>query len=118
MHDKTLTIDNVARYYYRSGMIQGFASKDLERLWNRERLKHLPPDIQRAALRKLLMLDAAADLQDLRVPPGNRLERLMGSRAGQYSIRINDQWRICFRWQDGNAYDVEITDYHSTFQKT
>ena len=69
--------------------------------------------MQRIALRKLLMLDAAQSLQDLRVPPGNRLEKLAGERKGQYSIRINDQWRICFRWQEGNAHDVESTDYHS-----
>ena len=68
--------------------------------------------MQRVALRKLRMLDAAEKLDDLRVPPGNRLERLRGDRSGQHSIRINDQWRICFRWQAGDAYDVEIVDYH------
>jgi proteic killer suppression protein len=71
-----------------------------------------PPEIQRAALRKLLILDAAATLGDLRVPPGNRLERLAGDRKGLYSIRINDRWRACFRWRDGDAHDVEIVDYH------
>ncbi|HEU5298760.1 MAG TPA: type II toxin-antitoxin system RelE/ParE family toxin, partial [bacterium] len=71
------------------------------------------PDVQRTARRKLAMIDAAETLQDLRVPPGNRLEKLTGDREGQYSIRINDQWRICFRWEGNNAYDVEITDYHS-----
>ena len=75
-------------------------------------MRRLPPDIQRVALRKLRQLDAAVDLADLRVPPGNRLERLVGSRAGQYSIRINDQWRICFRWHPGDAFEVEIADYH------
>ena len=70
------------------------------------------PEVQRVALRKLRMLDAAAELGDLRVPPGNRLEKLAGNRAGQHSIRINDQWRICFRWRDGDAYEVEIADYH------
>jgi len=69
-------------------------------------------EIQRVALRKLVMLHAAESLQDLRAPPGNRLERLSGDREGQYSIRINDQWRVCFRWAEGDAYDVEITDYH------
>lgn len=68
--------------------------------------------MQRTALRKLLMIDAAVDLQDLRIPPANRLEKLKGLRAHQYSIRINDQWRVCFSWKDGHAYDVEITDYH------
>lgn len=69
-------------------------------------------DLQRVGLRKLRMLDAAVGLDDLRVPPGNRLERLKGDRGGQHSIRINGQWRICFRWQQGDAYDVEIVDYH------
>jgi proteic killer suppression protein len=68
--------------------------------------------LQRAALRKLLLLDAAESLDDLRVPPGNRLEKLAGDREGQYGIRINDQWRLCFRWEEGNALDVEIVDYH------
>lgn len=68
--------------------------------------------LQRAALRKLLILDAAENLDDLRVPPGNRLEKLSGDRVGEYSIRINDQWRICFAWRDGDAYEVEIADYH------
>src|SRR5438309_10276019 len=79
----------------------------------RERSRKLSPDVQRIALRKLAMLDAAQAIQDLRVPPGNRLEKLSRDREGQYSIRINDQWRVCFRWEEGNAYDVEITDYHS-----
>ena len=68
--------------------------------------------MQRGALRRLMLLDAAERLEDLRIPPGNRLEKLFGKRQGQYSIRINDQWRICFRWQQGDAYDVEIVDYH------
>jgi proteic killer suppression protein len=72
----------------------------------------LPPDVQRIAQRKLVMLDAADSLQDLRVPPGNRLERLSGDREGQHSIRVNDQWRICFRWEEGHADDVEVADYH------
>ncbi|MDE2663092.1 MAG: type II toxin-antitoxin system RelE/ParE family toxin [Gemmatimonadota bacterium] len=72
----------------------------------------MAPDVQRSALRKLRMLDAAVDLADLRVPPGNRLKKLKGDRADQYSIRINKQWRICFLWRSGNAYDVEIVDYH------
>jgi proteic killer suppression protein len=93
-------------------MIRTFRDRETARLLRRERVKKLPLAVQRAALRRLLLLDAAESLHDLRVPPGNRLERLRGDRAGQYSIRINDQWRVCFRWEEGDAYDVEITDYH------
>lgn len=75
-------------------------------------MKRLPPDLQRTALRKLRLIDAAENINDLRVPPGNRLERLKGERAGQYGIRINDQWRVCFRWHANSAHDVEIVDYH------
>ena len=93
-------------------MIQTFADKDTEGLFQRQRVKRIPPSVQRRALRKLLILDAAEALDDLRVPPGNRLEKLSGDRDGQYSIRINDQWRICFRWENTDARDVEIADYH------
>ena len=93
-------------------MIQSFADKNTESLFRRERVKQFARELQRAALRKLVMLDAANSLEDLRVPPANRLEKLVGDRKGQYSIRINDQWRICFRWSDGDANDVEVTDYH------
>jgi toxin HigB-1 len=93
-------------------MIRSFRDRDTERLFARERPRRLPAAILRAALRKLAMLDAAADLADLRVPPGNRLEKLAGDRRGQYSIRINDQWRVCFTWSQGDAYEVEVTDYH------
>ena len=93
-------------------MIRSFRDAETEKVFRRERSKRLPPDVQRRAHRKLLLLDAAESVGDLRVPPGNRLERLSGERAGQYSIRVNDQWRICFRWERGEAYDVEITDYH------
>ncbi len=93
-------------------MIRTFRHKEAEWLFRREPVKKFPPPVQRVALRKLLLLDAGESLDDLRVPPGNRLEKLHGNRAGQYSIRINDQWRICFRWNSGDAYDVEITDYH------
>ena len=93
-------------------MIRSFRDRDTERVFRRERTRRLAPDVQRIAQRKLAMLEAAESLQDLRVPPGNRLERLFGDRDGQQSIRINDQWRICFRWRDGDAHDVEITDYH------
>lgn len=93
-------------------MIRSFQSKETEKVFRREFSKRLPPDIQSAALRKLWMLDAATGLDDLRSPPSNRLEMLRGDRQGQYSVRINNQWRICFQWQDGHAYDVEIVDYH------
>jgi proteic killer suppression protein len=93
-------------------MIKSFRDRDTERLFQRQRVRRLPSDLQRTALRKLRLLDAAENINDLRVPPGNRLERLKAERAGQYSIRINDQWRICFRWHASNAHDVEIVDYH------
>ena len=93
-------------------MIRSFRSKETERVFNRIRSSKLPGDIQQVALRKLRMLNRSRSLADLRVPPANRLERLKGNREGQYSIRINDQWRICFRWVDGDAFDVEIVDYH------
>jgi proteic killer suppression protein len=93
-------------------MIRSFRDKETERVFRRERSRKLSPDVQRVALRKLLLLDAAVSVQDLRVPPGNRLEKLTGNRVGQHSIRVNDQWRVCFRWLEGDAHDVEITDYH------
>ena len=92
-------------------MIRSFRDQETQRLFQRERRTKFARPLQRVALRKLLLVDAAESLNDLRVPPGNRLEKLSGNRAGQYSIRINDQWRICFRWSDG-AEDVEIVDYH------
>lgn len=93
-------------------MIKSFGDRDSERLFRREPVKKLGAAVERPALRKLRILDAASALGDLRVPPGNRLEKLKGDREGQHSIRINDQWRICFRWRSGDAYDVEIVDYH------
>jgi toxin HigB-1 len=93
-------------------VIRSFGDRDTERLFRRERVRRFPANLLRIMLRKLVVLDAAEGLTDLRVPPGNRLEKLRGERAGQYSIRINEQWRICFRWSDGNAHDVEIVDYH------
>ena len=93
-------------------MIQDFRDRETEKVFRREGTRRLPRDIQRMAQRKLAILDAAESLQDLRVPPGNRLEKLSGERNGQHSIRINDQWRVCFRWRELNAYDVEIADYH------
>ena len=91
-------------------MIRSFRDRDTEQVFNDRQVRRWLT-IERAARRKLMLLDAAVRLDDLRVPPGNRLETLRGNRAGQHSIRINDQWRICFRW-DGDAYDVEIVDYH------
>ena len=93
-------------------MIRSFRTRDAEVLFRRETVRRLPLDLQRAALRKLLMLNRAQTLQDLRVPPGNHLEALHGGRLGQHSIRINEQWRICFRWAEGDAHDVEFVDYH------
>ena len=93
-------------------MIRSFRDRDTERLFQRRPVRKLGSDIQKVALRRLRMLDAATVLDDLRLPPGNRLEKLKGDRAGQHSIRINQQWRICFRWRSGDAYDVEIVDYH------
>ena len=93
-------------------MIKSFRDRDTERLFQRRPVRKLGSDIQKVALRKLRMLDAATVLDDLRLPPGNRLEKLKGDRAGQHSTRINQQWRICFRWRSGDAYDVEIVDYH------
>jgi len=93
-------------------MIQGFRDRDAERIWRGEGVRRFAPELQQIARRKLRMLNSARILDDLRVPPRNRLEVLRGNRAGQHSIRINDQWRICFVWRDGNALDVEIVDYH------
>lgn len=92
--------------------IKSFACPDTEKVFYRERVKSLGPMVQKSALKKLVMLHAAVLLADLRVPPGNRPEALTGDREGQHSIRINDQWRLCFRWEGGSAYGVEIVDYH------
>ena len=93
-------------------MIKSFRDKETEKLFSRQFSRRVPPNLHRIAWRKLAILDAAERLEDLQVPPGNRLEKLKGEREGQYSIRINDQWRICFRWSEGDAYEVEIGDYH------
>jgi len=93
-------------------VLRSFGDKETERVWQRQRVRKLDGDVQRAALRKLLILDAAETLDDLRVPPGNRLEKLKGNRSGSYSVRINQQWRICFSWTDAGPEDVEIVDYH------
>jgi proteic killer suppression protein len=105
-----LTLYDAARY--NGEVIKSFRDNETERIWLGELSKRLPADIQPAARRKLRMLNNAQDLTDLRVPPANRLERLKGKRHGQYSIRINEQWRVCFAWSRGDAYDVEIVDYH------
>ncbi|HMK77243.1 MAG TPA: type II toxin-antitoxin system RelE/ParE family toxin [Thermodesulfobacteriota bacterium] len=93
-------------------MTKSFRCKESEKLFLRQRSLRFPPGVHRVALRKLLLLDAAEKLEDLRIPPGNRLEKLAGNRQGQHSIRINDQWRICYRWSAGDAYEVEIVGYH------
>ena len=93
-------------------MIRTFADKEAEKIWHGTLSRKLPANIQQVARRKLRMLNNAATLDDLRVPPANRLEALKGNRKGQHSIRINNQWRICFQWKEGDALDVEIVDYH------
>ena len=93
-------------------MLKSFRDQETERLFLRHFSRRLSPGLHRVAWRKLAMLDAAERLEDLMIPPGNRLEKLSGDRKGQYSIRINDQWRVCFQWTKGDAYEVEITDYH------
>ena len=106
----TLAVNNASRYTL--GVLRSFRDKETERVWQRQRTRRLNADVQRAALRKLVILDAADALDDLGVPPGNRLEKLRGNRAGLYSIRINEQWRICFRWTEAGPEDVEIVDHH------
>jgi proteic killer suppression protein len=93
-------------------VIRSFADKETALVWNRTYVRKFGSDLQRIANRKLLILDAAENIKDLRIPPGNRLEQLHGNRQGQHSIRINDQWRICFTWTSAGPADVEITDYH------
>ena len=93
-------------------MIRSFGDKDADRIWQGRYVKGVDRTVQRATLRKLEMIHAAKDVEDLRIPPGNRLERLAGDRRGQHSIRVNTQWRICFVWRDGGAEDVELVDYH------
>ena len=93
-------------------MIRSFRSKDTEGLWNRRRIKRLGPELSRLAYNKLVLINAAESINDLRVPPGNSLEKLGGDRAGQYSVRVNNQWRICFTWSTNGASNVELVDYH------
>jgi toxin HigB-1 len=106
----TPCVNNVTRYHW--DMLRSFRDKETEAIWHRQRSRRMDGPVQRAAWRKLAMLDAAETLADLLVPPGNRLEKLAGDRAGQYSIRINQQWRICFIWSEAGPEDVEIVDYH------
>ena len=107
-----VTLDSNNDICYYSIVIHSFDCKETERLFNREFSRKIPEGLHRNALRKLWMLDAAIELSTLRVPPGNRLETLHGKRSGQHSIRINDQWRVVFRWENGGAEDVQILDYH------
>jgi len=93
-------------------MIKSFSDKETGKIYQRNYSKEIPEDIQRRAYRKLLQIDLMSELEELRSPPGNRLEKLKGDREGQHSIRVNQKWRICFEWKGGDAYDVEITDYH------
>ncbi len=93
-------------------MIKSFNDKETEKVYGREVSRKLPEGMQQAALRKLRMINNAKNLNDLRIPPANNLEKLKGDREGQHSVIINDQWRVCFKWKDGDAHEVEITDYH------
>ena len=104
--------DIYTRCVYNNIMIKSFADKETELIYNQKFSKRLPSTIQKVALRKLMMIDNAKCLEDLRVPPSNHLEQLVGDRKGQHSIRINDQWCVCFTEKDGHYYDVEIVDYH------
>jgi len=97
---------------YSKAVIRSFRDKETERVWQGKGSRHLPHDIQASARRKLRMLNNAQSTENLRIPPANRLDALKGKRRGQHGIRINDQWRICFAWRDGDPYDVEVVDYH------
>ena len=105
-----IDVNNAWRYHW--NMIRSFRARETEKLFNRERTRAIPASLRKTSLRRLLLLDAASSLEDLRVPPGNRLEKLKGDRRGQHSIRINQQYRICFTWSDGSASEVEVVDYH------
>lgn len=106
----TFDVNNVLRYY--SWVIRSFRDKDTEAIWHRRFVKKLSPELSRLTYNKLVLINAAESINDLRVPPGNRLEKLSGNRAGQYSVRVNDQWRICFTWSASGAGKVELVDYH------
>ncbi len=105
-------VDGRRKHRHYKLVIKSFADAETEKIWNTERSRRLPQNIQQRALNKLAMLSQAKDLNELRIPPANRLEALVGKRKGQHSIRINQQWRICFRWEASDAHDVEIVDYH------
>ncbi len=107
-----IVFDTNSGVHYYTLVIKGYLDRDTQAVGERRRVRRFPEELQRRAQRKLMMINNAADLNDLRVPPGNHLEALSGDRDGQNSIRINDQWRICFAWDDGDAYEVEIVDYH------
>jgi len=104
--------DRNKQYVYNSSLIQSFADSYTERFYASGKSRRLPAEIRKRAVMRLIQLNAATGIGDLRLPPSNQLERLRGERAGQWSVRINDQWRVCFRFKDGNAFDVEIVDYH------
>jgi proteic killer suppression protein len=106
------SLDGFDRLGYDSAMIKSFKDKETEKVFNGQFSRRLPRDVQRIAERKLIILHRAASLNDLRVPPSNRLEALRGQRTGQHSIRVNDQWRVCFEWREEGVYNVEIVDYH------
>jgi proteic killer suppression protein len=108
--DVTLDVNNAVRYAV--CVIRSFKDRETEKLFRRERSRAAPAALHRVALRKLVQIDAADVLDDLKVPPGNRLERLRGDRKGQWSIRVNERWRVCFEWRQGDAHEVEIVDYH------
>ena len=110
LEDVTRDVNNVLRYAF--CVIRSFKDRETEKLFRRERSRAVPAALRRVALRKLVQLDAADALDDLKVPPGNRLERLRGDRKGQWSIRVNERWRVCFEWRQGDADEVEIVDYH------
>ncbi len=110
LHAMTLDVNGAPRYHCR--VIQSFGDSSTRRVWERERVAGIGVDVQRSAHRKLRQLSAAGCLEDLRIPPGNRLEKLRGDRAGQHSIRVNDQFRICFAWTSAGPQDVELVDYH------
>ena len=112
MTSREVTLDVINATRSHSRMIRGCREKRTEDVFRRQRVKGLSQELQRTALRKVLILDAAESLDDLRVPPGNRLEKLKGDREGQYCIRVNSQWRFCFEWSVGDAHNVELTDYH------
>ena len=112
MRGRFFPLDNSDEMRYYRIMILSFKDKETELVYNGKFSKKLPYDIQRTALRKLIVLHYAVSLEDIKIPPGNKLEQLLGDRKGQYSIRINDRWRVCFTWENNNANDVEIVDYH------